>query len=287
VYHLKQAVTGIRRAGFMSLACIIIMTCSLLILGIFMLATANLKQILQFAYEKVEIVAFIEDDTPEARVDSLMTEILKIPYLQGVRLVNPDQAMERLKGEFGSKSFILDALDENPLPLSLEMTVRPQYRLKDRVMAVAERISELPGVEDVSYGRGWISILERVIRILALVDVVVGLVVGIAAVVTVSYTVRLTLYARREVIKVLKLVGATDFFIMAPFLVEGLLHGTAAVGLSLLILYMGYRVVEVRIQQAAYMPWPMTIFFIAFGLLVALLGSWVSLRSFLKEKIER
>jgi cell division transport system permease protein len=131
VYHLKQAVTGIRRAGFMSLACIIIMTCSLLILGIFMLATANLKQILQFAYEKVEIVAFIEDDTPEARVDSLMTEILKIPYLQGVRLVNPDQAMERLKGEFGSKSFILDALDENPLPLSLEMTVRPQYRLKN------------------------------------------------------------------------------------------------------------------------------------------------------------
>jgi cell division transport system permease protein len=287
VYHLKQAVTGIKRAGFMSLACIIIMTCSLLILGIFLLATANLGEVLRFAYEKVEIVAFLDKDVTEARTDSLMTEIRRIPYLQNVRHVGPDLALERLKGEFGAKSYILDALDENPLPASVELTLKPRYRLKDRVIGVAERISELPGVEDVSYGRGWVTILEKVIRILAVVDVLVGLVVAIAAVVTVSYTVRLTLYARREMIKVLKLVGATDLFVMAPFLIEGLLHGAAAVGLSLLIIYMGYRVVDVRIPQATYMPWEMTIFFVVFGLLVALLGSWVSLRSFLKERIER
>ncbi len=286
MYHLKQSITGIKRAGFMSVACIIIMTCSLLILGIFLVATANLKEILRYAHEKVEIVAFLEEGVTEASADSMVTTIGAIPFVQNIRYVQPGTALDRLKDEFGERSYILDALDENPLPASIELTLKPQYRLKERVVGLAERIESMRGVEDVSYGRGWITILERMIKILALIDVVVGLVVGVAAVVTVSYTVRLTIYARRELIKVLKLVGATDLFVMIPFLLEGLIHGAAAGGLSVLVLYMGYRVVEVRIPQAAFMPWQMIVFFLVFGLLVAVLGSWVSLRSFLKEKVE-
>ena len=286
MYHLKQAVTGIKRAGFMSMACVMIMTCSLLILGIFLLATANLREVLRFAHEKGEIVAFLEDGVSPGAADSLVAEIDKIPFVQTIRHVSPGLALDRLRGEFGERSYLLDALDENPLPASIEVTLRPQYRLKARVEAVAEQIAELPGVEEVGYGRGWISVLERVIKIIALVDVVVGLVVGVAAVVTVSYTVRLTLYARRELIKVLKLVGATDLFVMAPFLLEGLIHGAMSVALSVLVLYAGYRVVEVRIPQATFMPVPMIAFFVIFGLLVAVLGSLVSLRSFLKEKVE-
>jgi cell division transport system permease protein len=282
VYHLKQAVTGIKRAGFMSMACVIIM----LILGIFLLATANLREVLRFAHEKVEIVAFLEDDVSAGAADSLVAEIGKIPFVQNIRHVSPGLALDRLRGEFGERSYLLDALDENPLPASIEVTLSPQYRLKARVEGVAEQIGEMVGVEEVGYGRGWISVLERVIKIIALVDVVVGLVVGVAAVVTVSYTVRLTLYARRELIKVLKLVGATDMFVMTPFLLEGLIHGAMSVGLSVLLLYAGYRVVEVRIPQATFMPLPMITFFVIFGLLVAVLGSLVSLRSFLKEKVE-
>jgi cell division transport system permease protein len=123
-----------------------------------------------------------------------------------------------------------------------------------------------------------------VVRVFAVVDIVIGLVVGIAALVTVSYTVRLTLYARREMIKVLKLVGATDFFVMAPFLLEGLLHGAASIALSLVLLYLGYSAIDTRITQAVFMPLGMIVFFIVFGLAVAVLGSLVSLRVFLEEK---
>ena len=284
MYHLNQALSGMKRAGFMSLACIIIMTCSLLIFGIFLFATANLREILKFAHEKVEIVVFLEDGISKGATDSLMIEIESIPFIQNIRHVGPETALERLRDEFGSRSHILDALDENPLPASLEITLKPQYRLKQRVTGVAERLGKLRGVEAVSYGRGWITVLERLIRVLAVVDIVVGLVVGVAAVVTVSYTVRLTLYARRELIKVLKLVGATDFFVMAPFLLEGLLHGAAAIALSILVLYLGYKGVDVRVPQAVFMPWGMTVFFAIFGLAVAVLGSWLSLRVFLEEK---
>jgi cell division transport system permease protein len=284
MYHLTQAITGIKRAGFMSVACIIIMTCTLLIFGIFLLATANLREILRFAHEKVEIVAFLEDDLSPAGADSLMAEIENIPFVEAIREVSPTQALERLKTEFGNRSYILDALDENPLPASLEIVLKPQYRLKDRVVSVAERIEQMPGVEDISYGRGWITVLEKIVRVFAMVDIVVGLVVGAAAVVTVSYTVRLTLFARRDLIRVLKLVGATDFFVMAPFVLEGLVHGAVSIVLSTGILYLGFRAVDIKVPQAVFMPGGMMFFFAVFGLVVAVLGSWLSARSFLWEK---
>ncbi len=286
MYHLKQALSGIRRAGFMSVACIIIMTFSLLILGIFLMATANLREILRYAHEKVEIVAFLHDDVTKEAADSLILEVEKIPYVESIRYVSPSSALDRLRAEFGTRSYILDALDVNPLPASIEVTLKPQYRLKARIVGVAERIQQFPQVEDISYGRGWISRLERLVRAVAIADLAVGLVVGIAALVTVSYTVRLTLYARREVIRILKLVGATDGFIMSPFLIEGAIHGLISIAASLLILYLGYRVIYVKIPQAVFVPSQLIAFYIVFAVGVAMLGSWISLRSFLREKVQ-
>ncbi|MFH1313239.1 MAG: permease-like cell division protein FtsX [Candidatus Eisenbacteria bacterium] len=283
---MNQALSGMKRAGFMSVACIIIITCSLLIFGIFLVATANLREVLKFAHGKVEIVAFLDGEVSQAGVDSLMTEIGSIPFIKDMRYVDPETALGRLREEFGSRSHILDAMDKNPLPASLEITLKPQYRLRDRVIGVAERIEKLRGVEDISYGRGWITILEKIVRVFAIVDIVVGLIVGIAAVVTVSYTVRLTVFARKEMIRLLKLVGATDYFIMAPFLIEGVIHGAISVCLSFLVLYVGYRAVGVKVPQAAFMPWEMVVFFAVFGVAVAAVGSWVSVRSFLEEKSE-
>jgi cell division transport system permease protein len=284
LYLLKQAFSGIRRAGFMSVACILITTFSLLIFGIFLLATANLREVLRYAHEKVEIVAFLEDSITSARMDSLQAELDAIPFIQDRTYVSPGSALDRLREEFGTRSFLLDALEENPMPASFEITLKPQYRLKDRVVSVAERIKKLPGIEDVSYGRGWIARLESLVRMLALIDICVGLVVAVASIVTVSYTVRLTLFARKEHIRVLKLVGATDWFVMLPFLLEGVIHGLISVAISLFVVYAAYRVVEVRIPQAVYMPLGMIVFFASFGVLSAVLGSWVSLKTFMRAK---
>lgn len=284
MYVLKQALSGIRRAGFMSVASVLITTFSLLILGIFLLATANLREVLRFAHEKVEIVAFLEEGLTAGGLDSLEAELDAIPFIENKTYVSPGNALDKLRTEFGTRSFLLDALDENPMPASYEITLKPQYRLRDRVISVAQRVGKLPGVEDVSYGRGWIARLEKLVRMLALIDICVGLVVGVASIVTVSYTVRLTLFARKEHIRVLKLVGATDWFVMLPFLLEGVIHGLISVVVSLFIVYGAYRVVEVRIPQAVFMPLGMILFFAIFGVLAAVLGSWLSLKTFLRAK---
>lgn len=284
MYHLKQALSGIRRAGFMSAACIIIITFSLLILGIFLFATANLRELLKYAHQKVEVVVFFQDGVAEGIVDSLMADLDANPVVEAIRYIGPDEALERLKGEFGAKSYLLDELTTNPLPSSLEITLKPRYRFKDAVEGLADEIAEKPGVEDVSYGKGWVARLERIVRALALLDIGVGLVVAIAAIVTVSYTVRLTIYARRDVIRVLKMVGATDSFVMAPFLIEGAIHGLIAALLALLLLFVGYRMVDLRVPQVIFLPGGMTAVFVIFGVVVAVLGSLLSLRALIGEK---
>jgi cell division transport system permease protein len=284
LYHLRQALAGIRRAGFMSVACVVIITLSLLIFGIFLTATANLRELLRYAHEKVEIVAFLEDGLPVTAVDSLATALQAVDVVEQVRYVGPDEAMERLKSEFGTRSYLLEALPVNPLPASFEIRLKPRYRFKDTIETLSEQVTEMAGVEDVSYGKGWIARLERIVRAVAMADIGMGLVVAIAAIVTVSYTVRLTIYARREMIRILKLVGATDFFVMVPFLLEGALHGAMAVALALVLLLIGHGLVATKVPQAVFMSTGMIVFFVVFGVAVAMLGSVVSLRAFLKER---
>ena len=284
MYHLRQALLGIRRAGFMSVACIMIMTFSLLILGIFLFATSNLRELLTYAHEKVELVVFLQHGVDEAGTDALREQIAATDVVEEIRYVSADEALARLKGEFGQRSYLLEEIEENPLPASFEVTLKPRYRFKDAIEDLAGNVSQMAGVEDVSYGRGWVERLERVVRALALADIGIGLVVAVAAIVTVSYTVRLTIYARREVIKVLKLIGATDSYVMAPFLLEGALHGAAAVLLSLLLIFIGYRVVAARVPQVVFMSTGMIALFVVFGIVVAMIGSAVSLRAFLGEK---
>ena len=216
--------------------------------------------------------------------EQTQTELDAIPFIEQKTYVSPGDALDRLRTEFGTRSFLLDALEENPMPASYEITLKPQYRLKDRVVSVAQRVNKLAGVEDVSYGRGWIARLEKLVRMLALIDICVGLVVCVASIVTVSYTVRLTLFARKEHIRVLKLVGATDWFVMLPFLLEGVIHGLVSVIISLFVVYGAYRVVEVRVPQAVFMPLGMILFLGIFGILTAVLGSWLSLKTFLRAK---
>jgi cell division transport system permease protein len=268
----------------MSVACVIIMTFSLLILGIFLFATANLREMLRYAHQKVEVVAFLGDGVDLAGADSLQAQLADNAVVETVRYVSPTEAMQRLKSEFGSKGYLLDELEGNPLPASLEITLKPRYRFKDAVETLSQEVSQMAGVEDVSYGAGWIARLERLVRALVFADTGVGLVVAIAAIVTVSYTVRLTLYARREVIRLQKLVGATDFFVMIPFLLEGAIHGSVAVVLSLVAILLGYRVIALRVPQVVFMTPGMIVFFALFGVIVAVIGSALSLRVFMTEK---
>jgi cell division transport system permease protein len=204
-----------------------------------------------------------------------------------VVLVTPVQALDRLRVQLGTLSDALDGLPGNPLPATLEIAPPP----RGDVRALAQRVSGLPGVREVDYGREWFERLEALGRALRQFGTAALVIVAFAAVFVVANTIRLAVYARRDEIEIMKLVGATDGYVRVPFLIEGALQGLCGALLASAALVAVQRVVLPRAAAAfafaAGVPaphfTPASVALLAgAGALVGLSGSYLAVARFLR-----
>ena len=185
---------------------------------------------------------------------------------------------------------ILEGLKDNPLPASLEVKLRPQFGRAGNIEDLSGRLERLPGVDEVHYGRRWVAKLKIFVEVIKLVGITVGGLLLFATIFVISNTIKLTFYSRQEELEIMRLVGATDFFIKTPFLIEGLLHGLggallAAGGLSLLMLFLFSHLdlpLRLAILPGSLTPVQIVTGFLGLGLILGALGSTVSLRRFLR-----
>lgn len=220
-------------------------------------------------------------------VKRLEEQIRALEGVTSVRFVSKQEALERMRQSFGERASILEAVDDiNPLPDSFEVQVaRPE-----QVAAVAEAIAAMPGVEKVDYKRDTVERLFRLTSVLRGLGLVVAVLLVLGSAVVISNAIRLTVFARRREVAIMKLVGATDWFIRLPFLLEGLALGLGGAVLAWGALALAYWwaagvaartlpfLVLVRTEEVVRFTWlPL----LALGALVGSLGSGISLRRFL------
>ena len=185
----------------------------------------------------------------------------------------------------------MEGLRENPLPASFELTLKPQFGRSGNIEDLAARLERLPGVAQVQYGRKWVAKLRVFVDVIKLVGVSVGGFLLMATIFVISNTIKLTFYSRQDELEIMRLVGATDFFIKAPFLIEGLLHGLggallAVGGLTALMFFLLTHLdVPLRIAMLPGSQTPVSLVagFLGLGLLLGFLGSTVSVRRFLRQ----
>jgi cell division transport system permease protein len=189
---------------------------------------------------EVELTVYLTESASAEQEDALQAEVERESG-GAVRRVSAAEALQRLRSELGESGSVLDGLPENPLPRSLE--VRPPSGLPDaaRLRRLADRWSKLPGVTGVDYGREWIDRLAALDRVVSRGAGAVLALVLLAAVVVVAATLQLAAYARRDEIEIQKLVGATDFFVRVPFVLEGAFQGLLSAALAVGGLYLGQR----------------------------------------------
>ncbi len=228
LYHCREALRGIARNGFMSLASVTTVAISLLVLTLFLLLGANLANVFTWVEEQVQIRAFLADDLTEARRELLMREIGRQEGVRSVTFIHKDQALQELADRLGTDAEILQGVDSiNPLPHTLAIEVEPEHAER-----VAEMVAGMEGVDQVSEKGEMVRRLVAVTRVLRWGGVALMALLAVATVLVISNTIRLTVYARRQEIAIMKLVGATDSFIRAPFFIEGMLLGLAGSLLS-------------------------------------------------------
>ena len=290
VYFLRKALENIWTNRFLSLVTLSTIAISMLILGLFSLIYLNVQQSLHQMGGELQITAYLQETISSEQAEVLRSKVADWPEVEGITYISKEQALARFRSQLREYAGILEGLKENPLPASLELTLMPQYGRSGNIKELSTRLGRLPGVAEVQYGRKWMAKLRVFVEVMKLVGITVGGLLLIATIFVISNTIKLTFYSRREELEIMRLVGATDFFIKAPFLIEGLLHGLggallAVGGLSLLILFLFSHLdlpLRLAVMAGSLPTGQLVAGFLGLGLLLGVLGSMVSLRRFLR-----
>lgn len=233
---LREALAALRRAPLLGGLSVTAIGLSLFILGLFGLTTHNIDVALAGVEERVEVVGYLTEDASEEQVRLARTEIGRYPEVEEVRFVSKSEALLNASRELPEFSGVFSDLEVNPLPASLELSLKPGFRDPEHVRAVADRIATYRFLEEVRFGQDWVERVHGLRRIAGAGALLLGGAFAGVAVMLIGTAVRMAILARSEEIAIMRLVGATEGYIMRPFLIEGgitgVLGGFLALGLT-------------------------------------------------------
>jgi cell division transport system permease protein len=294
-YFLGEAFSSFRRNWVMSLVAVTIIYISLLLVGTFFLASALVNRVVSSFEAKVSISIFLKDGANADDVTKLQANIDKDTRVKGVSYVSKEQALERFRERTKNSPALVEQLRGNPLPASLEVQLVDPRQVQEVVKTI-KADATLPKVikdaeADVKWGQNIVENLfafTGIIRTFMLVFVVMLLVVSL---VLIGNTIRLAIYSRRKEIGIMRLVGASNWFIRTPFLFEGVFQsilgaalaiGTLVAAQSLIVpwLQRNLRFLPVIISGATL--WQLTGLLLLSGIVIGLLGSGAAVRKYLK-----
>jgi cell division transport system permease protein len=281
-FFLREAFKNIGRGGVLTAAAVLAITFAALIAGIFATAYYNLRTIYEEVRSELYVDVYLKYEIDEERAGAVGEHLRKLPGVVRADYISREKAAEEFVGLFPEDSDLLDALGENPLPASYRVYLVGEEEAPEEVATLVEEIKAVDGVDDAVYAQEWLSNLERAAHVVGVVGAAVGGVLGAAAILVVISTIGLAVYARRDTITIMKMVGATDGFVRAPFVVEGFLIGVFGGLLALAALYGGVQFLQtydvvVRFLPGTYVGAGLAVFALGGGL-----GSSVAVRRFLK-----
>ena len=285
-YILKEGFAGIRRAKLVATTSIFSLFVAILLLGILSRVAYNIYVQAMSVKGLIEIEVFLFD-VNERTIQGIERELSQNRIILGVSFISKDSASAVMREEFGSG--VEDLAQLNFLPASFRLKVDTKARAS-QIETLVSSIQNLRGVDEVKYNEGLLRIVEANLNTFTLVGGGIGLLILLASVILVYNTIRLTIYAKRELIRAMKLVGATNGFIRSPFIIEGILQGVLAGIFSVGCIFIIFEfVIPLYLPEMGLLSWPFGRWYFLvsamFGLAV-LMGWWgsrLAARRFIEE----
>ena len=247
-FIFNEAMRDLRRAGRVGVSAILLIALSLTALGGFWLLSLNLGRAIAQWGDRVRVIVYLKDEPPAARLEELLQRIERVGGVQRLRFVSKAEALRVLKRSLGSQADVAEQLPRNPLPASVEVTPDAAMATPEGTRALVSRLTALPEVEEVQGGSQWVDGLPQFRRLFQGVGLVVGAVLALAAILTVTTATTLVLHLRRDEMEIMRLVGATENVIRWPRLLQGMAQGLVASIVALATLELAYAVAVPRLE---------------------------------------
>jgi cell division transport system permease protein len=277
-YSLREALAAFRRAPLLAGVSAAMIALSLFVIGLFGIVAFNIRKVIEGVEARVEVVAYLRDEASPADIQALRQELTALPAVREVRYVSREEALLVAREELSEFSAVFGSLDSNPLPASLEVHLRPNQKGPDVVRAVAQRIATNPGVEEVRYGNEWLDKVFLLRRVAATATGILGTGFAAVAMLIIGAAVRLAIFARRQEIAIMQLVGATNWFIRKPFLLEGLITGLVGGGLAAIATWLTYSVLTSSVFTVIWIPGSWVVGGVLAGGALGVMASWLAVR---------
>jgi cell division transport system permease protein len=278
-FFLKEGFIGLRRARLSATISIISLFLALTLIGIFVLTGLNMKDVIYQFYSQIEIEAFLQPDLSTQSLDRLKDKIQKYPQIGEIIYVSPEEALQEFQQIFGGD--LQSVISENPLPASFRIIISSDHSNPGTVEQLAKKLNTLDGIQEIIYQKEIIRFLHKYLRLGLIIIVIFALVLLIIITVLVFNTIRLTIHARRNIIQIMRLVGATNYFIKGPFIAEGLLQGVLGGILSATFLWGLSEIIRGAFFPEILMTYYIYITVILMGMILGLIGSYVSVNKYL------
>lgn len=236
-YFLTEAFKNIFSNGWMTIASIFTVMASLLVLGVFLVLSINLNSIVGDLEGSYEIIVVMDEKTTEEGITAIGNEIKKVDNVTDATLDRNSDRLEELKEEFGENASLLDRYkDDNPLRNWYKITLGDLTRTSETV----EKLEQIDGVEKVIQNEEAIGNLVKVANYVKTFSFWIIIALAVVSVFIISNTIKLTVYTRRKEINIMKFVGATDWFIRWPFIIEGIIIGIIGSCAAVALVLFGY-----------------------------------------------
>lgn len=289
-FFAQRAIKDILENPFLNAITIITIALSVLIVSAFGLFFLNVQDQFNAWKKGLRVMVYLAPETSEAQRLDTRFRLQAIAGIQHIRFISKEEALKLMKQRMARQASLLDNLNVNPLPDAFEVTLAAASNSPERIEFLAQRIETLPSVAEVEYGQQWIERFAHFFNLFKLAGYGMGALFFMATVFIAANTIRLVLFSRREEIHIMRLVGAADGFIKFPYYLEGLIQGLCGSLIGLGILYAAFSAVGSQFQQTLSAEMVSLRFFsigisgaiVAVGMTTGLLGSFFSLKQFLK-----
>jgi cell division transport system permease protein len=266
------------------------MAIAFLIFNAFLLVFLNLNYWIEEQGRSLRMSIYFEGSPEKAAVERVTEELLHVPEVTIERFISRDDAMRTLKKRLGDKAGLLDGLRENPLPASLEIILSGEQVKDSRAHTLKTRLERIEAVDEVHYSHEWLERVQAIMGAIRLIGISFGGLLFLSTLFIIINTIKLTIYSRQDEVEILKLVGATNRFVKAPFLIEGSIQGFLGGVLALGVLFIVYMAVVTRIDLSIGLAPLDTIFLSPQSMLLLLVvsvgvgffGSLISLSRFFR-----
>ncbi len=287
-FLIEEAFKNISRNVVISIASITTVAFTLLVVGILGIAVANIEYTSRNLPGKLEVAVFFKRDVALEKVEKLAEEVRNWEGVKEAQVVKREEAWRNLQQELKREIDLSDI--SNPLPHTLRIkTVAPEY-----IISVADALRKEQIVDEVREGKEVAERLQALNKIVKWIGMIIGVFLFVASFLIIGNAVRLAIYARRQEIRIMQLVGATNLFIMGPFVLEGTIYGMLGGLLAFLLLFLAYTYLynHFPLPFLPFLPYegitlPLFLLLFSLGIFIGMVSSFISTRYFLGRKGEQ